>query len=124
MRYTTRAVAPIRILSSNMSKITESAKGEECQVRIPGVCNFDDSTTIPAHLNGGGVALKVNDIHIAYCCSACHDVLDGRVKTQYSNDQVLLWFYEAVFRTQMLLLAKGLISTGENHGRKRKKGMG
>lgn len=91
------------------SKITKSARGEECQVRIPGVCNFNSETTIFAHLNGGGMGFKQNDIHGAYCCSNCHDVVDLRVKSDYTLNEITIWFYEAVVRTQIILLEKGLI---------------
>lgn len=94
-----------------MSKITQSARGEECTVRIPGVCNFDRATTTLAHLNGGGMGRKRPDIHGAYSCSACHDVLDDRVKTGYSIETILLWHHEAVILTQEILLEKGLICT-------------
>ena len=105
-----------------MSKITKSAKGEDCQVRIPGVCNFDPSTTIPAHRNGGGVAMKVHDIFTAYCCSACHDVVDGRVKTEYTHEEILIWFYEGIFRTQEKVIKKGLIKVeGEKNVRNPRK---
>lgn len=35
-----------------MSKITQSAKGESCTVRIVGYCNGNNETTVLAHLNG------------------------------------------------------------------------
>ncbi len=66
-----------------MSKIRKAAKGKECQVRIPGVCNFNNETTVSAHLSGGGVAGKVADMHSAFTCSDCHDAVDGRSNTQY-----------------------------------------
>ena len=66
-------------------KITQSAKGEECTVRIIGVCNFNSETTVFAHLGGAGMGLKSHDIHGSYCCSSCHDVLDGRIKTKYNK---------------------------------------
>jgi len=92
-----------------MSKITKSARDQECQVRIPVVCNFNPETTIPAHLNGGGMALKHSDIHIAYCCSKCHDVLDGRVPSKYSSDELKLMHLEGMVRTQIILIDNGLI---------------
>ena len=94
---------------SKQSKITKSARDEECQVRIPGVCNFDNSTTIFAHLNGGGMGAKVNDIHGSYCCSSCHDAVDNRVKTQYPPEKIRTWLLDGTIRTQVLLLDKGLI---------------
>lgn len=92
-------------------KITDSAKGEDCQVRIIGYCNFNPETTIFAHLNGGGMGYKSNDIHGAYCCSSCHDVIDGRRKSKWTDNQLKVWFYDGVIRTQLKLIEKGLIKT-------------
>lgn len=90
-------------------KITDSARGEDCQVRIPGICNFNPETTIAAHMNGGGIGTKQNDLFIAYCCSDCHSVIDGHTASMYTQCEVGLWHYEGIFRTQQLLLEKGLI---------------
>ena len=92
-----------------MSKICESAKGQECQVRIPGVCNFNPETTILAHLNGGGMGRKNPDYQGAYCCSACHDVLDGRVQMVGPAEFLKVYHLEGVIRTQELLREQGLI---------------
>jgi len=96
-----------------LSKITKSARGEDCTVRIPGVCNFDQETTVLAHINGvrfgHGVARKANDKHAAYTCSACHDAIDGRVRTEYTTDELRLMHYEGVIETQMKLIEKGLM---------------
>lgn len=92
------------------SKITKSARGEDCQVRIPNICNFDSSTTVFAHLSGGGIGIKVNDIHGAYCCSSCHDYIDGRTKTKHDKKEIKLWHLEGVIRTQNILLKKFLLT--------------
>ena len=104
-----------------MKKHTENylrneARDKECQVRIPGVCNKDKSTTVLAHPNnkrlfGVGVGQKVPDLFGAWACSACHDVIDGRVPTGWPDLQVLVWFYEGCFRTQNILLQEGKICT-------------
>ena len=98
---------------SKQTKITRSAKGEECQIRIPGVCNFDPSTTVLAHLNGGGMGMKHPDWMGSYSCSACHDAVDARLNNSmvrgYNSDQIKLWFYDGVMRTQKILFDKGLI---------------
>ena len=98
---------------SGMAKdsIRKSARGQDCQVRIPGVCDFNPETTVLAHLPGGGMAAKRHDIHAAYCCSDCHDVVDGRVKHPHTQEEVTIWFHEGVFRTQNLLIEQGLIKT-------------
>ncbi len=31
-------------------KVRDSARGQDCTVRIPGTCNFDPATTVLAHL--------------------------------------------------------------------------
>jgi hypothetical protein len=96
-----------------MSKITQSAKGENCTVRVIGYCNGNSETVVLAHLNGirygHGTGKKVNDIHGSYCCSSCHDVLDGRVRSNYSKDELKLFHLESIIETQLILLDKGLI---------------
>ncbi len=94
---------------SKQTKYTKSARGQDCQVRIPGVCNFNPETTVFAHLNGGGMGLKRLDIHGAYCCSACHDALDGRTKTPYSHERLFLWHLEGVIRTQEIMVKDGIL---------------
>lgn len=96
-----------------LSKITQSAKSEYCTVRIVGICNHNTDTVVLAHLSGirygHGTGQKVNDIHGAYCCSSCHDILDGRVKSNYSKDSLKMWHLEGIIETQIKLLNKGLI---------------
>lgn len=94
-----------------MSKIRKSARGEDCTVRIPDVCNFNPETVILAHLNGGGAGMKHHDIHASYCCSSCHDAIDGRMKTEYTHNELKQMHYEGMVRTQMILIKKGLIKT-------------
>jgi len=93
-----------------MSKITQSAKGEQCQVRIPNVCCYQHDTVVFAHINGGGMGMKQPDTEGAYCCSQCHDVIDGRVCIPiFSNEMVKLYHHEGAMRTRKILLDKGLI---------------
>ena len=92
-----------------MSKIRKAARGRECQLRIPGACNHDPSTTVLAHLGGGGIGRKQPDIFAAFACSSCHDAVDGRIDVNWDNTLVALWFYQGVIRTQEILLKEGLI---------------
>ena len=93
-----------------MSKYTKSARGQECQVRIPGVCNFNTETTVFAHLNGGGMGMKHLDIHGAYACSNCHDALDGRDRKHglswLEREQL---FFSAMVRTQQIMVKEGVL---------------
>lgn len=92
-----------------MSKLRKSAKGEQCLVRIPNVCNWDTSTVVLAHLNGGGLGMKHHDVFGSFCCSSCHDVLDGRVPSKYTKDELKLMHYEGMQRTIEIWLRENLL---------------
>ena len=98
-----------------MSKLRKSAKGRECQIRIPGVCNGNPETTVLCHLPGGGMGRKQPDLFAAFGCSACHDEVDGRTnhKPDYGKWETELYFYEGVIRTQQIWLDEGLITIGD-----------
>jgi hypothetical protein len=90
--------------------LRKEAKGRECQIRVPGVCNYNPETTVLAHLNGGGMGMKHDDLFGAHSCSSCHDCVDFRVKSEYTRQTLELWHYHAVIRTQQILLDEGLIT--------------
>lgn len=92
-----------------MSKLRKSAKGRDCQIRIPGVCNGNPETVVLCHLPGGGMGGKMPDLFGAFGCSACHDVVDGRRQSNESMDMLDIYFLEAVIRTQQIWLDEGLI---------------
>ena len=94
-----------------MGKLRESARGRECQVRIHPFCNHDPTTVVLAHMNGGGMGMKKPNIHASFCCSGCHDVVDGRKNTSYTSGDLKRYFYEGIFRTQQIWLDEGLITT-------------
>lgn len=91
------------------SKYTKAARGQECQIRIPGACNGDPATTVFAHLNGAGMGMKKPDIHGSFACSVCHDIVDGRLKSSFRRDQLRLMHFEGMERTQNLLIEMGLL---------------
>ena len=94
---------------SKQDRYTRSARGQQCQVRIPGICNFDTDTTVFAHLNGAGWAMKHSSIHGAYCCSDCHDVVDFKVIYGWTPEQINLAHHEGVIRTQILMIKNGIL---------------
>lgn len=59
-------------------KLRQSAKGQECTFRIPGVCNHDSSTTVLCHIRDDdkGLGNKANDWSGAFGCSECHEAID------------------------------------------------
>lgn len=92
-----------------MTNLRKEAEGRECMIRIPSVCNGDPATTVLAHLNGGGMAMKRPDTSGAWACSSCHDHVDGRVTTMYYKSELAMMFHEGVIRTQEQLIAEGKI---------------
>jgi len=96
-------------MAGKMSKLRKSAKGRECQIRIPGVCNGNPETVVLCHLPGGGMGAKTHDMFGAFGCHACHDATDGRSRTGYDANAIKLWFMEGVIRTQQIWLEEGLI---------------
>lgn len=98
-----------------MSKIRESARGEECTIRMINVCNGDPATVVWAHANGirygKGIAKKVPDPLGAYACYACHMVIDGqhpRPKGVEKQD-VELDFWRGHGESLYKLVEKGLV---------------
>jgi hypothetical protein len=97
-----------------MSKITQSANGVFCQVRLQGICNHDYRTTVWAHANGSaagkGIGMKSHDLLGAYACSNCHDVYDRRVPCDsIPREHVELSFWEGHARSLTLLIERGII---------------
>lgn len=75
-------------------------------------CGIEDGTTVAAHspmrhIHGGGMGMKVDDCFVAYLCSTCHDLVDGRrgdydkarrddLWMQAHIETVRYWFREAL----------------------------
>lgn len=96
-----------------MSNLRKSANGKDCMVRLPQICNFNPETTVLAHINGAGMGQKMPDFLGAWCCSNCHEVLDGgmpegvRFTERMSNDEKRLAHLDGVVRTQLALHEEG-----------------
>lgn len=100
-------------------KITRSANGEACTMRIPGVCQYvkngDTSTTVFCHISVfspiKGTGNKTHDIHGYYACHACHQWQEfGYKEAGRSKTQVLVEMFRAMIETQHLLIQKNLIT--------------
>lgn len=95
--------------------IRKSAAGEQCTLRLPGVCNRDPATTILAHLRmfgAAGMGQKPADYAAVYACHACHDALDRRdmmTAGQCGMEDIL----RGLMETHRRLAAKGLLHMGK-----------
>ena len=102
------------------TKIRQSARGEECTLMLPGICNFDPETVVWAHSNrsqdGKGAGLKSEDDKGAYACFCCHAVYDRQRKRP---EGLSLEYVEAAFTAGMsasraILVRRGLITAKES----------
>ncbi|MGV8823010.1 nuclease domain-containing protein [Methylibium petroleiphilum] len=95
--------------------IRDSANGEECCVRIPGICSGDATHTIWSHAPfgaaGKGRSVKSLDVAGAYACVECDQCVDGQRKAPagYSREQVLLDWFFGHMRSLVRLKQKGLV---------------
>ena len=96
---------------AQVRKVTQSAKDEICQICLP-VCNHNPETTVFAHLSrkhliGAGMGYKGKPIG-SYACSVCHDVIDGRMKTDFDRDFLWQAELEGAIATLGILFDKGI----------------
>lgn len=93
-------------------KITQSARGESCTLRILGRCNGNPETVVLAHLpsNLHGVGIKSSDLCAVYACSGCHDVVDRRVIDEEEFEPRREWYLlRAVIETHERMAEKGVL---------------
>ena len=97
------------------ARIRESARGEECTVRIPGVCRGHPDYTIWSHAPlgaaGKGRSLKALDLCGAYCCTACDAVIDGQAPLPggYTRAMAMNDWFMGHMRSLVRLRQKGLV---------------
>lgn len=78
--------------------LRQLAKGRDCQIRLPGICNRNPETVVLAHfrmIGISGMGKKSPDWCGAWACSDCHSYVDSHKDPQTENA-----FLRAVIRTQ------------------------
>lgn len=92
--------------------LRKKARGRECTVRLPAICNHNSETVVLAHVRLAGVSgmgLKADDLLGAWACSACHDTIDRRANTDLDRDYVRLAHLEGMVRTIAQLRKEELV---------------
>lgn len=93
---------------AKQTKIRKSARGETCSLRL-GACSSDE-TVILAHIGRNrGMGIKCADYMAVYACSNCHDIIDGRVKSEYTKDELSTEKLRALEETLGKLVNKELL---------------
>lgn len=85
-----------------MTNLRDLARGQQCQIRIPGVCNRNPETTVLAHYRMAGICgtgQKPPDECGAWACSACHDAVDRRTELWMGEEFIKRAHLEGVIRT-------------------------
>lgn len=99
-------------------RIRESARGEECLVRLVGVCTHDATTTIWSHGRWGaqlggagrGMSTKALDLCGAYACSACDAAFDQHAGAKHlTREQIDMDWMLGHLRSLGRLHEKGLL---------------
>ena len=109
------APVPAKVQGRTDQRIRDSANGEDCHVRLPGLCNKRTDTTVWAHMPGldgdRGMGLKALDLCGAYACCACHDAIDSRAPPPAGMfyTEVMLAFFHGHMRSLVTLARKGLV---------------
>lgn len=87
-------------------KLRDSARGQECTLRLVNVCNWNPETVVLAHIGRDrGVGIKCNDTMAVFACSACHAEIDGANRFKHESDKL-----RALEETQSHWLKEGLLS--------------
>ena len=95
-----------------MSKLRKYAKGQPCQIMLPRFCisGGENETTVLAHLPSFGMGTKSPDLLGSHSCAACHDVIDGRVPSDFPPEYLREKLNEGVIRTIRKLYIDNIIN--------------
>lgn len=110
-----------------MTRLSSSAylagsKGQACTLRIPGVCNNDPTTVVPAHIRDGwkGMGNKASDLSVANACSKCHAKMDGQLGLPLSDLDWLAYALRGLQETLEQRVAAGLLGFPHDKPKARK----
>ena len=95
-------------MTARSKKALKLARGASCTLRLVGVCNFNDETTVACHIGGiRGMGYKCGDNMVIYACSSCHDAIDGRASQ--SQEELAEDKLRALEETQEIMIKNGVM---------------
>lgn len=94
-----------------MSDLRKSARGQECALRLPGICNGNPETTVLCHATPGGMGMKCPDTTAFYGCSACHAVYDRHDSRwmEFGREHLAAQALRAVGETHLRMKQAGVL---------------
>lgn len=90
--------------------LRQLARGRACLIRLPGFCTGGGEDTVLAHYRLAGtcgMGMKPPDVNACPACMTCHDIADGRRKTNFSRDFVRFAHAEGCLRWNAWLAEQG-----------------
>lgn len=93
-------------------KLRDSARGQDCRLRIPGVCSHRTDTVVLCHAPSEfkGMGNKGHDYQAAFGCHLCHEALDQH---RIPHVEELQTWLRAMMQTQAWWVANGFIVVPE-----------
>ena len=88
------------------------ARGQECMVRLPGICNRNPETVVLAHVRNQWFSRgsKPLDICGVWACMACHDCIDAREKnSSLSRAELEAYVLDALCRQLHHYAKEGIV---------------
>jgi hypothetical protein len=93
---------------AKQTKFTKSARGQDCTLLL-GNCSGNE-TVVLCHIGKNrGMAIKCGDHFAVYGCGNCHKIIDGQVKSEFSQGELAEIKLIALERTQQKFIDKGLL---------------
>lgn len=91
--------------------LRKEAADRDCQIRLPGICTNNGCVLCHLQYPAGirGMGQKAPDLLGAWGCAACHDEVDRRTR-KLEVEFVRRCMYEAVIRTQKILIDEGKVT--------------
>lgn len=97
----------------NERTLLSLCRDQPCYIRLPG-CEGQSETVVPAHvriIGVSGAGIKSPPIHACPACMRCHDIADGRVRTDITRDESQLAHLRGIIRWQAELWKRKVIHT-------------
>lgn len=91
------------------SRLTKAARGQDCTIQIHPYCNMNTETVVFCHApsEDKGMGIKSADWWGAFGCSDCHDIVDGRRRTDIDPNELFRCFMRGVHRTLKIQIESG-----------------
>jgi hypothetical protein len=98
----------------HLTDLRKAARGQQCMVRLDGVCNHDSATVVLGHVRMQGVSgmgMKAPDPLGTWICHACHSAADSLQWNgqKFEREYVELAFLRGVIRTQDALIREEIL---------------